>query len=49
MGVWKVTKKRTTHNRFYRTTTERDDALHATFGAFQSNPLLIAGHVARFL
>lgn len=48
-GVWKATKKRTTHNRFYRTTTERDDALRATFGAFQRNPPLIAGYVARFL
>lgn len=48
-GVWKVTKKRTTHNRFYRTTTERDDALCATFGCFQANPRLLAGHVARFL
>ncbi len=48
-GVWKVTKKRTTHNRFYRTTTERDDALRATFDTFHANPRLLAGHVARFL
>lgn len=48
-GVWKVTKKRTTHNRFYRTTDERDDALRSTFGTFQARPELIANHLARFL
>ena len=45
----KATKKTTTHNRFYRTTTERDDALTKTFRRFDRNPSLIAGHVARFL
>ena len=48
-GVWKVTKKLTTHNRFYRTTDERDAALRSTFGTFQARPSLIANHVARFL
>jgi transposase len=48
-GIWKVTKKRTTHNRFYKTTDERDAALRSTFETFQANPKLIAGHVARFL
>jgi len=48
-GVWKVTKKRTTHNRFYKTVEERDSALCATFGMFQADPKLIANHVARFL
>ena len=48
-GVWKVTKKRTTHNRFYKTTDERDAALCATFSTFQEKPSLIANHVARFL
>jgi transposase len=48
-GVWKVTKKRTTHNRFYRTVEERDSALCATFATFQAQPNLIANHVARFL
>jgi transposase len=48
-GVWKATKKLTTHNRFYRTTDERDDALRSTFGTFQAQPSLIANHVARFL
>lgn len=48
-GVWKVTEKRTTHNRFYPTTDERDAALRSTFGLFLPRPSLIAGHVARFL
>jgi transposase len=48
-GVWKVTKKRTTHNRFYKTTDERDAALCSTFATFRSKPSLIANHVARFL
>ncbi len=48
-GVWKVTKKRTTHNRFYKTPEERDAALCETFSTFQMNPSLIANHVARFL
>jgi transposase len=48
-GVWKATKKLTTHNRFYRTTDERDDALRSTFGTFQARPSLIANHVSRFL
>ena len=48
-GAWKETKKRTTHNRFFRTTDERDAALVGTFTAFQSDPALLAGHVARFL
>lgn len=48
-GVWKETKKRTTHNRFFRTTDERDAALVATFVTFRSNPTLLAGYVARFI
>ena len=48
-GVWKVTKKRTTHNRFYKTVEARDTALCRTFGTFQARPSLIANHVARFL
>ena len=48
-GVWKQTKKRTTHNTFYRTTQERDAALTATFEEFRQRPSLIAGQVARFL
>jgi transposase len=48
-GVWKQTKKRTTHNTFYRTTDERDAALTATFESFQTRPSLVVGQVARFL
>jgi transposase len=48
-GVWKVTKKRTTHNRFYATTDARDAALVSTFETFKAYPSMIAGHVARFL
>ncbi len=46
-GVWKTTKKTTTHNRFFRTTTERDAALTATFEHFNANPL--PSPAARFL
>ena len=45
--VWKVTRKMTTHNRFYATTHERDRALRKTFRAFQRRPALIAAHVGR--
>lgn len=48
-GVWKQTKKRTTHNTFYRTTDERDAALRSTFDGFRSRPSMIAPQVARFL
>lgn len=48
-GVWKTTKRTTTHNRFFRTTTARDAALTSTFERFNANPAVIAGHVARFL
>jgi transposase len=34
-GVWKVTKKRTTHNRFYSSVVDRDAALTATFETFR--------------
>ena len=48
-GVWKQTKKRTTHNTFFRTTDERDAALTATFECFRARPSLIAAQIARFL
>jgi len=48
-GVWKTTKRVTTHNRFFRTTQERDDALRATFAQFRAHPATIAGQVARYL
>lgn len=46
--VWKVTRKMTTHNRFYATTDERDAALQTTFAAFRRMPSLISAHVERF-
>jgi len=46
--VWKTTRKMTTHNRFYRTTDERDGALRKTFARFGQRPALIAAHVRRF-
>lgn len=48
-GVWKATKKRTTHNRFFRSVEDRDAALNTTFGTFQAYPAMIAGHLERFL
>ncbi len=49
-GVWKTTKKQTTHNRFFRTTDDRDAALVATFERFNAQPAeLLAGQVQRFL
>ena len=48
-GVWKEAKKRTTHNRFFHTTDERDAALTATFELFDAEPLRIANQVVRFL
>jgi len=47
-GVWKVTRKLTTHNRFYKTVEERDGALRKTFTRFQQKPSLISAHVERF-
>ena len=47
-GVWKATRKLTTHNRFYRTVEERDAALTATFERFIAFPDLISNQVARF-
>ena len=48
-GAWKETKKKTTHNRFFRSTDERDAALTLTFEMFSINPNLLAGQVARFI
>ena len=47
-GVWKCTRKLTTHNRFYRNVEDRDAALTATFERFRSERALIEGHVMRF-
>jgi transposase len=48
-GAWKETKKSTTHNRFFKTTDERDAALVSTFREFDADPSRLAGQVARFL
>ena len=47
-GVWKTTRKMTTHNRFYPTVQDRDAALRQTFDEFQRAPQLIDNQVARF-
>ncbi len=47
-GVWKATRKLTTHNRFYPTVEVRDAALRKTFKIFQERPELIKAHVTRF-
>jgi hypothetical protein len=39
-GVWKVTRKMTTHNRFYRTTHERDGALRKNLRHLPKAPIL---------
>ena len=48
-GAWKQTKKQTTHNRFFRTTDERDRALRATFDEFNRDSGFLSGYVVRFL
>lgn len=47
-GIWKTTRRMTTHNRFFVTTNQRDVYLRKTFGTFQRKPSVIATHVARF-
>ena len=47
-GVWKATRKYTTHNRFYKTVEERNSALRKTFLYFQRKPDLVSGYVRRF-
>lgn len=47
-GVWKATRKRVTHNRFFSTVEERDGALREAFDLFRAEPELIAAHVERF-
>ena len=48
-AYWKETKKKTTHNRFFRSTDERDASLTLTFEMFSINPNLLAGQVAKFI
>jgi transposase len=47
-GVWKTTRRSTTHNNFFATTDQRDLRLRRTFGRFQRQPATIAAHVRRF-
>jgi len=47
-GVWKTTRKMTTHNRFYPTVQDRDSALRQTFDQFRLTPELIDHQVVRF-
>ena len=47
-GIWKKTRKLTTHNTFYTTVNERDTALRKTFTRFQRKPETLDSMVARF-
>jgi transposase len=47
-GVWKVTRKAATHNRYFDTPEQRDAALIDTFLRFQRNPTLIENQVRTF-
>ena len=47
-GVWKVTRRTTTHNRYFDTPAERDAALIDTFVRFQQSPGQLDGQVRRF-
>jgi transposase len=47
-GVWKTTRRRATHNRYFDTPAQRDAALIDTFVAFQRDPNLVDAHVRRF-
>jgi transposase len=47
-AVWKVTRNRATHNRYFDTPEQRDAALISTFVDFQRNPAQLDAHVERF-
>jgi transposase len=47
-GVWKTTRRRATHNRYFDSPAERDGSLIKTFVRFQRNPALVDGQVRRF-
>lgn len=47
-GIWKATRRATTHNRFFHTEWERDIALGLTFARFYYDPTLVEGHVLRW-
>jgi hypothetical protein len=46
-GVWKTTRKLTTHNAFFVTPDQRDAKLTQTFNLFQRRPKVIAAHVTK--
>jgi transposase len=47
-GVWKLTRRRTTHNRYFDTPAQRDAALTGTFVDFQRDPAQLDAQVRRF-
>jgi hypothetical protein len=47
-GVWKTTRKLTTHNAFFVIPDQRDAKLTETFNIFQRRPEAITADVARF-
>ncbi len=47
-GVWKTTKRLTTHNSFHKTVEARDSALRRTFSRFRTDPETKTGYVMRF-
>lgn len=47
-GVWKQTRKRSTHGCFYATPMDRDAGLRLAFRDFQRRPHLIAAQVQRY-
>jgi transposase len=47
-GVWKTTRRRATHNRYFDNIHERDAAICLAFQEFADYPSLIDGHVRRF-
>ena len=47
-GIWKQTRKLSTHNKFYATVEERNGALRKTFKKFQCQPKLILPQVKRY-
>ena len=47
-GVWKITRKLATHNRYYLTTADRDNSIRATFASFKARPAQLDAQVRRF-
>jgi transposase len=46
--IWRYTRKKATHNRYFDTVEELCEALFATFDDIQQNPESILGLVSRF-